>query len=238
MRVDPPDPRLDRQLDAWAERGPRPELRAEIGQRIQQMLAPSLKPVRPLPARGWLTLGFVGVFAASALGLTAVMAGPGLDRMTGTQIAGMTAVLVLGAILFSITLVWRMIPGSRELLTLGVVLTLAGLGITGTVALLFPWRHLGALPSQGMPCAVMEVSIAIPALAAFWLLARRGVLFPGAGLGAALGGLAGLLAIAVQQFQCMFQNAPHLLIWHVGLAVLLTAASALIGATVRRSSKS
>jgi hypothetical protein len=238
MSADLPDSGLDRRLDAWAESGPRPELSAEVEQKIQNALVPSLKPVTPLPARAWLVFGLVAVFVASALGLTAVTAKPGLHMMTGTQIAGITAILVLGAILFSIALVWRMIPGSRELLPLRAVLAVATLGIAGTLALLFPWRQPGTLPSQGLPCAAMEVSIGIPAAAAFWLLARRGVLFPSAGLGAALGGLAGLLAIAVQQFQCIFQNAPHLLIWHVGLAVLLSLNSALIGVMARRSSKS
>jgi hypothetical protein len=238
MPIDLPDPNLDRQLNAWAERGSGPDLPAEVEQKIQKMLGPSLKPVTPLPARGFLALGLVAVFVASALGLMAVTAERGLPKMTGTQIAGMTAILVLGAILFSIVLVWRMIPGSGELLPLGAVLAVTGLGITGTMALLFPWRQLGELPSQGAPCAVMELSIGIPAAAVFWLFARRGVLFPGAGLGAALGGLAGLLAIAVQQFHCMFLNAPHLLIWHVGWAVLLTLTSALIGARARRWSKS
>lgn len=49
--------------------------------------------------------------------------------------------------------------------------------------------------------------------AIFWLFARRGALFPSAGLGADLAALAGLLALAVQQAQCMSPHAPHLWVW-------------------------
>jgi len=63
----------------------------------------------------------------------------------------------------------------------------------------------------------------------FWLMARRGALFASAGLGAALTGLAVLLALIVDQAQCMFPQAPHLLVWHGGMAAALIAGGALVG---------
>ena len=75
----------------------------------------------------------------------------------------------------------------------------------------------------------MELVIAVPAAVVFWLLARRGALFGGARVGAALTGLAGVLALAVLQFRCMFQQAPHLLVWHGTTAAILIGISALIG---------
>ena len=75
----------------------------------------------------------------------------------------------------------------------------------------------------------MELMIAVPATVIFWLLARRGALFASAGLGAVLTGLAVFLALTPLQFQCMFQQAPHLLVWHAGTAVVLIGLGALIG---------
>jgi hypothetical protein len=77
-----------------------------------------------------------------------------------------------------------MIPGSRldipvwGLLTLGGVAAFVGLGT------LFPWQTSGNFVSEGWPCAVMELTIVIPATAIFWVLARRGALFASAGLAA------------------------------------------------------
>ena len=75
--------------------------------------------------------------------------------------------------------------------------------------------------------------IALPSVVVFWLLARRASLFPDVALGASLGGLAALLGIAVLQFQCMFQQAPHLLVWHGGTAALLVSLAALLAGLVR-----
>jgi hypothetical protein len=74
-----------------------------------------------------------------------------------------------------------------------------------------------------------ELMIAVPAAVIFGLLARRGALFVDAGLGAALSGLSVVFALAVLQFQCMFQRAPHLLVWHGVTAALLIGLGGLIG---------
>jgi hypothetical protein len=75
----------------------------------------------------------------------------------------------------------------------------------------------------------MELAIAIAATAGFWLLARRGALFASARLGATLTGLAAFLALIPLQTQCMFQQAPHLLVWHGGSALLMVGFGALVG---------
>jgi len=59
-------------------------------------------------------------------------------------------------------------------------------------------------------------------------------LFASAGLGAALTGLAVFLALIVDQAQCMFPQAPHLLVWHGGIAAGLIAAGALTGRAMER----
>jgi hypothetical protein len=101
--------------------------------------------------------------------------------------------------------------------------------IIGGLALLFPWRASRAFVAEGWPCAATEVMIAMPAAVVIWLLARRGALFVDAALGAALSGLAVVFALTVLQFQCMFQQAPHLLVWHGVTAAILIGLGALIG---------
>jgi hypothetical protein len=76
--------------------------------------------------------------------------------------------------------------------------------------------------------------IAVPATVVFWLMARRGALFASAGLGATLTALAVFLALLVDQAQCMFPQAPHLLVWHGGMAAVLITAGGLIGNAMAR----
>lgn len=91
----------------------------------------------------------------------------------------------------------------------------------GGIALLFPWRTTNTFVAEGWPCAALELMIVIPVVVIYWLLTRRGAVFISAGFGAILTSLAVFLALMPVQFQCMFQQAPHLLVWHLGMAVLL-----------------
>ncbi len=193
------------------------------------MLTSSLTPVKPIPSQSRLVLAFLAVFTVCAVGLTAIMNKAGFHLMTGVQMALMAAILASGGILFSFTLAWRMVPGSRWGLPFWLVLTLSGLVPIVGIALLFPWGTSGAFVSEGWPCAALELIIAIPSALVYWLMARRGALFASPGLGATLTGVAVFLALTPLQFQCMFQQAPHLLVWHGGTAVLLVGLGALIG---------
>ena len=197
--------------------------------KIQGVLTSSLTPVKPLPSQSRLVLIFLAVFAAAAAGLIAVMDKAGFHLMTESQMIWMGAILGVGGILFSLAVAWRMVPASRQGFPISFVLALSGIGVIGGIALLFPWRTSGSFISEGRPCAVMELMIAIPAAVVFWLLARRGALVASAGLGAALTGLAAFLALAPLQTQCMFQQAPHLLVWHGATAAILIGLGALIG---------
>lgn len=193
------------------------------------MLTSSLTPVKPLPSQGRLVSAFLAVFTVCALSLIAILDKAGFHLMTGVQMALMAAILAGGGILFSFTLAWRMVPGSRWGLPFSLVLTLSVLVPAAGIALFFPWRTSSAFVSEGWPCAALELMIAIPAAVVYGLLARRGALFASAGLGANLTSLAVFLALTPLQFQCMFQQAPHLLVWHVGTALLLIGLGALIG---------
>ena len=234
MQDNPRDAEIERRLETWAasqsDAELRPEVqRPEIQRKITGLLASSLTPVKPLPSQSRLVLAFLAVFAACAVGLIAVLDKAGFHLMTGSQMGWMAAILVGGGILFSLALAWRMVPGSRQGFPLSLVLALSGIGVIGGIALFFPWQASHAFVSEGWPCAAMELTIAVPAAVVFWLFARRGALFASAGLGAVLTGLAVFLALVPLQFQCMFQQAPHLVVWHAGTAAVLIGLGALIG---------
>lgn len=226
------DDDLERRVESWAAPQGSAEFSPQIQQKISSMLAPSLIPVKPLPSQLTLVLQFLAMFATCTVGLTLILDKAGFHLMTGVQMTLVTAILFGGGILFSIALAIGMVPGARQRLP-SVVLALAGLGVITAMGLLFPWRTPGPFVSEGWPCAFMEVLIAVPVAGTFSLLARRGALFASPRLGAVLTGLAVFLALIPLQFQCMFQQAPHLLVWHGGTALLLIALSALIGQVLR-----
>jgi uncharacterized membrane protein len=223
------DGEFDRDLERWAASGSGVQVSPETQTRIRGMLAASLVPVRLIPSVSSLSLILFSVFVLCAGGLIAIGDKAGFHLMTGRQILGMVAILVTGGVIFSAALACRMVPGSRLSFPLTVAFALWGIGTMGGIAALFPWRSSTAFVSEGWPCAAMELIVALGAAALFWLLAQKGALFQDAGLGATLVGLASALALLVLQFRCMFQNAPHLLVWHVATAILLVGTGALIG---------
>jgi hypothetical protein len=223
------DKSLERSLEEWASAPAEAQLSPELRRKIQASLAWSLAPVKPVPAQSRLVLTFLAIFAASTIGLTAILDKAGFHLMTGTQMASMAAILAGGGVLFAFTLAWRMVPGSRWGVPFSLVATLSALVPIAAFALLFPWRVSSAFVSDGWPCAALELLIAIPAAVVYWLIARRGALFASPGVGATLTGLAVFLALVPLQFQCMFQEGPHLLVWHGGTAMLLIGLGALIG---------
>jgi hypothetical protein len=230
----PGDRDTERRLDAWAASRSGDEVPASLQQGIERKLAASLDPVKTLPSIRWLALGFLAIFVVGALTCIEMTDRWGLRLMHVSQIAAMTAIFGATGIGFSMALAQRMIPGARTWIAPGALLALAGTGVAAAIALAFPWSATGVFLSEGWPCSAMESAIAIPGAVLFWWIARRGAPFIGPGFGAALGAFAGLLAMMVMQFQCMFQLAPHLLIWHAGAAAALTALGALSGAVARQ----
>jgi len=223
---------LKRRVESWAASPGGAEVPSEIQQKISRMLAPSLTPVKPLPSQPMLVWEFIAVFVACTVGLILILDKAGFHLMTGLQMAVMAAILFSGGVLFSIALATGMVPGARHRFP-SVVLPLSGLGVITAMALLFPWHTSSAFFSDGWPCTFLEILIAIPVAVIFWLLARRGALFASPRLGAVLTSLAVFLALTPLQFQCMFQQAPHLLVWHSGAALLFIALGAWIGHVFR-----
>jgi Negative regulator of sigma F len=219
---------FERRLEEWAV-SEQAEFRLEVQGRLRDMLTASLAPVKPLPSQGRLVGSFLLMFAACAAGLMAILDKSGFHMMTAVQMAGMAVLLACGGVLFSIELAGRMVPGSRIVLPVPLTLALSFLAVAGGMALLFPWQASHGFVSEGWPCAALELAIAVPMVAIFWVLARRGALFRSAGLGAALTGLAVFVALTAVQFQCMFPQAAHLLVWHGGTTAILVGVGWLLG---------
>ena len=115
------------------------EFSPETAKRIDELLLPSLAPVRPLPSRNKLVLRFLAVFVVGALGLTGIMDKAGFHLMTGAQMVSMAAILTAAGALLSLAMAQEMVPGSRERFSPGLALALSAIAAAAAIWLLFPW---------------------------------------------------------------------------------------------------
>ena len=76
-----------------------PELSPDTAKRIEQRLLGALEPVRPLPGRGLLALGFLAIFGVVCAAVVGSIGFSGAVAMTSQQLAGLfTAVLGAAAL--------------------------------------------------------------------------------------------------------------------------------------------
>lgn len=203
---------------------------SELSRRIQSQLVASLTPVKPAASIQVSVLRFMAIFLAFAAALVVTMGAAGLRQMSTGQFLGSGLLLGAGAVLFSLSLARQMAPGSRRGIPTWLEMALFGSAALGGITLLFPWREPGTSIGLSWQCSFRELAIAAPAAALLWLLLRRSApaLSPTA-LGASVGAMAGLLAVTVLQFGCVYQQALHLLLWHWSVLAISAGAGALFG---------
>jgi len=200
-------------------------------ERIQGRIIETLKPVRPLaPARLLL-------FTSTIIFLSIVAIGVMPSGMHGWAALGMGqrvavfATLAASAVLLGVSMVGQMVPSKYALapaaLPVGILTVLLIL-----IAATFRPQADPGFVENGLTCLKNGLTYAIPGALLFWLLVRRGaILFPKL-IGAALGGLAGLIGLSVLEINCQNLDVFHVLVGHGGVFVISSVAGALLGATV------
>jgi hypothetical protein len=173
------------------------------------------------------------VLAAAAMALTGIRGTAGLERMHLAQVLSMSVLLIAGAFLFSVSLSWQIRPGSYQRLPATGILAAFGIGVLAGISLFFSWHPTPAVLAEGVPCLMAGLVMATAASVLLWLVVRRGAPLSMPKLGATVGATAGLLALAVLQVQCPFQEASHLLVFHGGVLALSTLAGWAIGHAAR-----
>lgn len=195
---------------------------SSVQRQIIRDLTASLKPVTPLPSVPALAAGFAAGFLALTLAWIALTDRAGLRAINATQLITVIAVLATGAILGSVSLAWEMIPGTRRLFSAPVAILASVVGLVSAIAILFPWQASPEFIAEGWPCTLMGLKIAVVAAGLAGLAVWRGAVTSKIRAIAGIGAFAGTIAVAVLQFQCPHQQAPHLLVWHLGsLAVAI-----------------
>jgi len=192
-------------------------------------MATNLRPVRPIAPAPYFFGAFVGIFAAIvALGVYRVGAFA-IAVMTPLQTAAILSALAISTGLLAYSLLHQMVPGSRHripprLLPAGITISL-----TIAIAVLFQFQHERNFWGDAWACIRAGIPIGFMAAVPFWLVLRRGAILSPGVTGAATGLLAGLVGTSVLEIHCPNLDAWHILVSHLGVAMLCALAGLVIG---------
>jgi hypothetical protein len=200
--------------------------------RIQTGIVENLQPVRPFPSSGVFLFAFVIIFlCVVAVGVRNLGIG-GWGALGVEQRMAVFMTLAVSALLLAGSIVRQMVPGSKHLLPPSP-LPIAVLSILMLViAASFRAHEESAFVANGMVCMTNGLTYSIPAGFLFWLLSRRGAMLYPKLVGAAAGGLAGLVGLSVLEVNCTNLNVFHILVWHWGVVLVSSLAGALTGGAV------
>jgi hypothetical protein len=214
------------------ERGESPAPPESQVKRIQARIVENLQPVRPLaPSRFFL-------FACAIIFLCVVAVGVmpagmnGWDALNTAQRIAVFTTLAASAVLLAVSMIGQMAPANKYAIAPAAVPIGILAALLVIVAATFRPRQESAFVANGLACIRNGLTFSIPSAFLFWLLPRRGaMLFPKL-IGAAAGGLAGLVGLSVLELNCPNLNLFHILVWHWGVVLVSAVAGALLGGAV------
>jgi hypothetical protein len=218
---------LVRSLDSWLpEVLPTPAALRQIA----EGMVTNLRPVRPVAPRYFFG-AFVGVFVSVvALGVYR-MGAFAIAVMTPLQTTSILSALAISTGLLAYSLVHQMVPGSRHRIAPRLLPVAIMTSLTIAIAVLFQFQHERNFWGHAWACIRAGTPIAVVAAAPFWLVLRRGAILSPSMTGAATGLLAGLVGASVLEIHCPNLDAWHILVSHVGVAILCALAGLVIGWT-------
>ena len=221
----------DREIDSRLEKAasvPHRPARSVLDS-IERSIHASLVPVRPLPASWMLSVGLLLVCAAVAFVGATRLGFFGFQALGLEQRVTILPILVVLTCVAARECVSHWIPASRHYVAPGALVMLVSVTLLCVFALMFRDYHTERFFSAGVVCLSVGVLHAVPvACLAAWLL-RRGLLVDRVSGGTIAGALGGLSGVTVLELHCPNLEAPHVLLWHVGVVPVSALAGALGG---------
>ena len=206
------------------------EVSPETQSAIQATIKGSLEPVRPIPSRRILVLGFLAIFGVVSAAFAAYQGAHGAATMTWPQLAGVLAAIVITAILTSFSLSAGMVPGERAPASPLKLAIGSGLGLLVLAAALYPWQSGAGWTAMSWHCFSSGFVVSITPAVLVVLLLSCGAPQSWGAIGASAGLLAGLVGLATVHLGCTMQSAAHVATGHV----MIPLACALAGFCLAR----
>jgi hypothetical protein len=188
-------------------------------QDLEKSVAANLLPVRPLPPRSFFFTAFAGSFVLIVAISVNFMKALAIPLMTPLQLTLILSTLGIGAALLAISLVDQMAPGSRQRLRPEFLLPGVVALLLAVVALLFPFGSEPDFVAHGWTCFRAGFPLALLTAIPIWFLLRKGAVLLPRITGATAGLMAGLAGASVLEVHCVNFSAPHILVWHIGVAL-------------------
>jgi hypothetical protein len=213
------------------------EVPTQLLERIAGSIAPSLRPVRPLPPN-WVLSGALGLIGGAVALIGAARAG-----FQGFEALGfLSRVLILSALgVFIWAAARRAVdewtPGSPRRLSTGGLVAAFTVALAVVFGLLFEDYRAENFVPAGLTCLSTGVLHAIPAALLAWWVLRRGCALDSVSAGLAVGALGGVAGLAVLELHCANFEALHVLVWHTLVVPVSAGFGALIGWALRHKAR-
>jgi hypothetical protein len=217
---------LERALSAPI--GPDEPSRCDLSQ-IERRLSSDLRAVRPVLSTRHVFVAFGVIFVSAVfvdvhrLGAFAVAA------MTPLQASVILGSLTISACLMIYSLAHQMMPGSRHRVSPGALPIAITISLIVTIAVLFQFEQERDFWVGARACLMTGMPIAFVTALPFWFVLRRGAILSPLVAGAATGLLTGLVGMSTLQLHCPILNSWHILVSHLGVAVLCSIAGLVLG---------
>ena len=184
--------------------------------KMQNLLGSSIKPVRPLPSNGALTLLFFLAFAVFAIAAAAINRFAGAKQFSWQEMLPYYGTVFFCAALCARMLVPYMIPGAKRFLTAKLVVVGTLSAIAAVVWLTFPASVPAEFVQNGLSCFVFGSIAALIAGVLTWLGLRSGFITAPLNALAVTGSFGGLAGVAALALRCPRENSLHIITWHLG----------------------
>ena len=196
---------------------------------IERGLVADLRPVRPLAAKPYFLVALAAIFlGVVALGVYRIGAFA-LPVMSALQASVILGALAISAALLAYSLVNQMAPGSLHRIP-PIVLPLAiTLSLALAMVVLFQFQHQRNFWANSWGCIRAGTPLGVLTAVPLWFVLRRGAVLSPSITGLASGLFAGLVGTTVLEIHCPILDAWHILLSHLGVAVLGAMAGLFLG---------
>lgn len=186
---------------------------------IESRVIADLRPVRPL-RRLYVFAALIAIFVFAVAVAVYRLGAFAIAVMSPLQASVIWGTLAVCTGLLVSSLVQQIVPGGRHrisphLAPAGIMVALAGV-----IALLFHFQPERNFWAKDWACLKTGISLGAIVAVPLWLVLRRGAILSPALTGATAGLLAGLVGTSSLELHCPNLHAAHILVSHLGVAVL------------------
>lgn len=205
---------------------------ADLMTRLAESMRSDLRPVRPLASPATFAIILAGILFG-ALGIATYSMYPyGWEEMGALKTTAVLAGLASAGVVCAWSLLKQMTPAARYRVRPQVLPLLIVGGLATGTAILFGFEREDDFWASSWICLKIGLSIAVPTAALVWLVLRKGVFLSPALSGATAGVLAGLVGVGALEVHCPNLNAWHILVSHLGVAVVLCVSGLAVGLAI------